>query len=99
MIDPRTLVPLDVDTIVESVERTNRLVICHEAVERCGWAGEVAMQVMEHAFDALDAPIVRVCAANAPVPYSEPLEAAVIPSEADIERGIRRALLGSGLRV
>lgn len=97
VIDPRTLVPLDVETIVDSVERTNRLVICHEAVERCGWAGEVAMQVIERAFDSLDGPIVRVCGANTPVPYSEPLEAAVIPSEADIEQGIRRALVGSGI--
>ena len=97
LIDPRTLVPLDVATIVDSVEKTNRLVICHEAAERFGWAGEVAMQVIEHAFDALDGPIVRVCGANTPVPYSEPLEAVVIPTEEDIHAGIRRALEGSGL--
>jgi pyruvate dehydrogenase E1 component beta subunit len=97
LVDPRTLVPLDVETIVESVERTNRLVVCHEAVERCGWAGEVAMQVIEHAFDSLDGPIVSVCGANTPVPYSEPLEEAVIPSEAAVEQGIRKALLGSGV--
>jgi pyruvate dehydrogenase E1 component beta subunit len=95
VIDPRTLVPLDVGTIVESLTRTNRLVICHEAVERFGWAGEIAMQVMEHAVDELDGPIRRVCAANAPVPYSEPLEQAVIPGEADVEAGIRAALVGS----
>jgi len=97
LIDPRTLVPLDVETIVGSVEKTNRLVICHEAAERFGWAGEVAMQVIEHAFDSLDGPIVRVCGANTPIPYSEPLEAAVVPDEADVEAGIRRALAGSGL--
>jgi pyruvate/2-oxoglutarate/acetoin dehydrogenase E1 component len=95
VIDLRTLVPLDIDTIVGSVARTNRLVVCHEAVERFGWAGEVAMQVMEHAFDELDAPIGRVCAANTPVPYSQPLEQAVIPGEAEIEAGIRVALVGS----
>ena len=97
LVDPRTLVPLDVATIVESVEKTNRLVVCHEAVERFGWAGEIAMQVIEHAFDSLDGPIVRVCGANTPVPYSEPLETAVIPTDGDIEAGIRRALEGSGL--
>lgn len=80
IIDPRTLVPLDVETIVSSVKRTNRLVICHEAVERGGWAGEVAMQVMEHAFDYLDGPIVRVCGANVPMPYSASLEAIAIPT-------------------
>jgi len=57
IIDLRTLVPLDIESVIGSVRRTNRLIICHEAVERGGWAGEVGMQVMEHAFDDLDAPI------------------------------------------
>ncbi len=95
VIDPRTLVPLDIESIVTSVEKTNRLVICHEAVTRAGWAAEVATQVMERAFDFLDAPVVRVCGANAPVPYAEPLESAVIPGEAQIEAGIRQALDGA----
>jgi acetoin:2,6-dichlorophenolindophenol oxidoreductase subunit beta len=95
VIDPRTLVPPDTQTILESVARTHRLLICHDAVERFGWAGEIAMQVIENGFDDLDGPIVRVCAANVPVPYSEPLERAVIPGPTDVERGIRRALLGS----
>lgn len=84
IIDPRTLVPLDVETIVESVKRTNRLVVCHEAVERGGWAGEVAMQVMAHAFDYLDAPIVRICGANVPMPYSASLEPIAIPTAAGL---------------
>lgn len=92
VIDPRTLVPLDVETIVDSVMRTNRLVICHEPVERGGWAGEVAMQVMEHAFDYLDAPIKRVCAANLPIPYSVSLEDVVIPGEKDILKAVREVL-------
>jgi pyruvate/2-oxoglutarate/acetoin dehydrogenase E1 component len=95
VIDPRTLVPLDTHTILDSVARTHRLLVCHEAVERFGWAGEIAMQVIENAFDELDGPIVRVCAASVPVPYSESLERAVIPGPAEIERGIRRALVGS----
>ncbi len=92
IIDPRTLVPLDIETIVESVRRTNRLVICHEAVERAGWAGEVAMQVMERAFDYLDAAIVRVCGKNVPVPYSATLEDVVIPKEEDLIVAIRKLL-------
>lgn len=97
VIDPRTLVPFDLETLLRSVRKTTRLVVCHEAVERGGWAGEVVAQVVEHAFDALDAPIVRVCAANLPVPYSEPLEAAVIPSREDVAAAVRRVLEGSDL--
>ena len=92
VIDPRTLVPLDIESIVESVRRTNRLVICHEAVERAGWAGEVAMQVIEHAFDFLDAPIVRVCGKNVPMPYSANLENMVIPNEEDLVSAIRQMI-------
>jgi acetoin:2,6-dichlorophenolindophenol oxidoreductase subunit beta len=97
VIDPRTLVPLDIATIVQSVEKTNRLVVCHEAVTRAGWAAEIITQVSELAFDFLDGPPVRVCALNAPVPYASTLESAVIPGEAEIESGIRRALAGVDL--
>ena len=93
VIDPRTLVPLDIETIVESVRKTHRLLICHEAVERGGWAGEVAMQIIENAFDELDAPIARVCGANVPMPYSAPLEDAVLPKAADVIDAID-AMLG-----
>jgi len=92
VIDPRTLVPLDIDTIVESVKRTSRLLICHEAVERAGWAGEVAMMVIERAFEWLDAPIVRICGKNLPIPYSPSLEDAVIPSEEELISALRRLL-------
>jgi acetoin:2,6-dichlorophenolindophenol oxidoreductase subunit beta len=95
VIDPRTLVPLDIESIVESVRRTNRLLICHEAVERAGWAGEVAMQVVEHAFDFLDAPIVRVCGKNVPMPYSASLENMVIPNEEDLVSAIRQMIAAS----
>jgi pyruvate/2-oxoglutarate/acetoin dehydrogenase E1 component len=94
VIDLRTLVPLDIAAVVESVRRTNRLLICHEAVERGGWAVEVAMQVQEHAFDWLDAPIARVCGANVPVPYSESLENEVIPGEQEILKVLRALLHG-----
>jgi len=95
VIDLRTLVPLDIDTVVQSVQRTNRLLVCHEAVERGGWAGEIAMQVQDRAFDYLDAPIARVCGANVPVPYSETLEKVVIPGEEDVLRAVRALLCGT----
>ncbi|HZU05137.1 MAG TPA: alpha-ketoacid dehydrogenase subunit beta [Chloroflexota bacterium] len=90
VIDPRTLVPLDIDTIVESVKRTGRLVIGHEAYARGGIAGEIAMQVLERAFDYLDAPIVRVAGANVPIPYNANLERAAIPQEEDIVAAVRQ---------
>ena len=95
VIDPRTLVPFDIETVVESVRKTNRLLICHEATERGGWAAEIAMQVGELAFDHLDAPVARVCGANVPIPYSTPLETAVVPGEAAIEKGLRVLLAGA----
>ncbi len=90
VIDPRTLVPLDIETIVNSVKKTGRVVIAHEACERGGVAGEIAMQIMEHAFDYLDAPIVRVAGRNVPIPYNQRLERAAVPQEEDIIAAIRR---------
>ena len=90
VIDPRTLVPLDVDTIVESVKRTGRLVIGHEAYERGGIAGEIAAQVTERAFDYLDAPVVRVAGKNVPIPYNVNLERAAVPQEHDVVAAVRR---------
>jgi 2-oxoisovalerate dehydrogenase E1 component len=84
VIDPRTLHPLDEATIVESVRKTNRLVVVHEAPKRGGFGAEVASVVLEHAFDHLDAPIVRLGAPHVPMPYNDKLERAVIPSQEDI---------------
>jgi pyruvate/2-oxoglutarate/acetoin dehydrogenase E1 component len=84
VIDPRTLVPLDLETILESVARTNRLVIAHEAVTHGGWGAELAAQVQERAFDDLDAPVARVGAPFTPVPFSPPLEDAYIPGAEEI---------------
>lgn len=95
VIDPRTLFPFDLDTVVESVKRTNRLLICHEAVERGGWAAEVAMLVVERAFDYLDAPIARVCGKNLPIPYSSSLEEVVIPSEQDLILAVQKLVEGN----
>jgi pyruvate dehydrogenase E1 component beta subunit len=84
VIDPRTLVPLDLATIVASVERTGRLVVAHEAVEHGGFGAEIAAQVQAAAFDFLDAPVIRVGAPFAPVPFSAPLEDAYLPGAAEI---------------
>ncbi len=84
VIDPRTLVPLDLDTIVASVRKTNRVVIAHEAVKRGGYGAEISAQITENAFDYLDAPIVRVGARAVPMPYNDELERSVIPTQQDI---------------
>ncbi|MFH0728721.1 MAG: pyruvate dehydrogenase complex E1 component subunit beta [Pseudomonadota bacterium] len=67
VIDPRTLEPLDLETIIESIKKTNRVVVVDEDTERCGVAAEIGQQIMETAFDYLDAPVKRVCAANMPI--------------------------------
>ena len=89
VIDPRTLVPLDLDAIVSSVERTNRLVVAHEAVEHGGYGAEIAARVQEAAFDHLDAPVERVGAPFAPVPLSAPLEDAYVPGADEIVAAVR----------
>ena len=98
VIDPRTLQPFDIDTVVESVRRTNRVVIVHEAVRFGGLGAEIAAQIQEIAFDYLDAPIGRVAAPFSPVPYSPVLEQLYIPDSQRIADGIRetvaRPLLG-----
>ena len=92
VIDPRTLVPLDLDTIVESVGRTHRLVIAHEAVEHGGFGAEIAAQVQAAAFDDLDAPIERVGAPFSPVPFSPPLEDAYVPGADEVHAAVQRLL-------
>jgi acetoin:2,6-dichlorophenolindophenol oxidoreductase subunit beta len=92
VIDPRTLVPLDLDAIVESVRRTNRLVVAHEAVEHGGFGAEIAAAVQAAAFDDLDAPIERVGAPFTPIPLSPPLEDAYLPGREDIYAAVRATL-------
>ena len=92
VIDPRTLVPLDLDAIVESVRRTNRLVIAHEAVEHGGVGAEIAAEVQAAAFDHLDAPIERVGAPFTPVPVSPPLEDAYLPGADEVRAAALRTL-------
>lgn len=92
VIDLRSLVPLDIDTLVESIKKTSRLVVVHEAVQQGGVGAEVAAQVQEHAFYYLDSPICRVAAPNAPVPCAPPLESAFVPSMERIVEAVRRTL-------
>jgi pyruvate/2-oxoglutarate/acetoin dehydrogenase E1 component len=95
VIDPRTLVPLDLAAIVASVERTGRLVIAHEAVEHGGFGAEVAARVGAAAFDSLDAPIARVGAPFAPIPLSPPLEDAYLPGADEIVAAVRAMLISN----
>ena len=89
VIDPRTLVPLDLDTIVSSVRRTRSCVIAHEAPLRGGIGAELAALVQEHAIDSLDAPVARVGAPDVPVPAAPALEDAYIPGRAAIAAAVR----------
>ncbi len=92
VIDPRTLQPFDVQTVTESVRRTNRAVVVHEAVRFGGLGAEIAAQIQEVAFDHLDAPVARVGAPFSPVPFSPALEAAYVPDAARIAAQIREVL-------
>ena len=92
VVDPRTLSPLDMGTIIESVKKTHRLVVTHEEVKFAGSGAEIAATVAEEAFDYLDAPILRVAAPFAPVPFSPPLEQAFIPSEGQLMEAVRKVM-------
>ena len=92
VIDPRTLLPLDEDALVESVKKTNRCVVAHEAIVRMGWGAEVAALVQERAFDYLDAPVERVGAKFAPLPFAPVMEEYVVPHKADVLAAIKRTV-------
>jgi pyruvate/2-oxoglutarate/acetoin dehydrogenase E1 component len=92
VIDLRTLKPLDMETVAASVRKTGRVVGVTEACKTGSFISELAMRIQEELFDWLDAPVVRVCAADVPVPMSEPLEDAAIPNVEAIIAGIRQAL-------
>ncbi|MBW2710431.1 MAG: alpha-ketoacid dehydrogenase subunit beta [Deltaproteobacteria bacterium] len=92
VVDPRTLYPLDEETIIESVKKTHRIVIIHEEVKFAGSGAEIAAIVAEKAFDYLDAPILRVAAPFCPVPFSQPLEQAYIPSEQQLIDAVKKVM-------
>jgi 2-oxoisovalerate dehydrogenase E1 component len=89
LIDPRTVSPLDVDTILQSVAKTGRLLIVDEPPAACGFASEIAAQVIEAGFDDLDAPIRRLTGIFTPTPYSPSIESAVVPTADAIAAAIR----------
>jgi acetoin:2,6-dichlorophenolindophenol oxidoreductase subunit beta len=91
IIDPKTLEPLDIDTILKSVRKTGRVVIVDEDISRCGVAGEISMQIIEKGFNYLKAPIKRVCAANIPIPAGH-LERFALPQSQDILKAIKEVV-------
>ena len=91
VVDPRSLVPLDRETILESVRKTEHVVIVQEAVRRGGVASDIASIIQAEAFDYLDAPIEILAGHNTPIPYNKQLEQACIPQEADIVAAVKRA--------
>lgn len=97
VVDPRTLEPFDIDTVVGSVEKTGRLVVMDEDTERCGVGAEIITQVIERAFDSLDAPPQRISAANLPIPGGF-IEQEVLPDPADLVRAVE-AIVGQSLAV
>ncbi len=92
VIDLRTLTPLDVDAIVNSIEKTGRVVVAYEGYRTNGFGAELVALINEKCFDALDAPMVRVAAADVPVPMAESLESVAIPGVDAVVAGIRQAL-------
>ena len=92
IIDPRTLNPLDVDIIIDSVKKTNRLVIVHEAPQTCGVGAEIAAIASNKAFGYLDAPVERVCPPDIPVPFSPVLEKSYMVGKEDIVQTVKKLL-------
>jgi pyruvate dehydrogenase E1 component beta subunit len=92
VVDPRTLQPLDEETLISSVKKTNRCVVAHEAVTRAGFGAEVAAVIQYGAFDWLDAPIERVGAKFAPLPFAPVMEEFVVPHSRDVLAAIRRTV-------
>jgi pyruvate dehydrogenase E1 component beta subunit len=89
VVDPRTIRPLDIDTIIRSVQKTNRVVIVEESHAFCGVGAEISAQIMERAFDSLDAPVKRISSADAPMPYAKNLEQLALPDVAKIVAAVR----------
>ena len=92
VVDPRTLVPLDIDTLVNSVKKTKRALIVHEAVERCGIGAEISAQLNEKAFDSLDAPVMRLAGLNVSLPQNWHLEKVCIPNVETIKNKVKSIL-------
>jgi pyruvate dehydrogenase E1 component beta subunit len=89
VVDPRTIRPLDIETIVSSVKKTNRVVIAEESHAFCGVAAEISAQIVERAFDYLDAPVKRLSGVDAPMPYARNLEKLALPDVEKIVAAVR----------
>jgi pyruvate dehydrogenase E1 component beta subunit len=89
VIDPRTIRPLDIDTIIESVKKTNRIVVAEESHPICSVNAEISAQIMERAFDYLDAPVKRVSGVDVPMPYAKNLEQLALPNDQTIIDAVR----------
>lgn len=96
VIDPRTLKPLDVDTIAQSVAKTGRLIVVSEGARAGGFASEVVARIVDVAFDSLRAPPIRITAKDTPIPYAAQLERAVLPSVHDLVESIHSVTLTRG---
>jgi pyruvate dehydrogenase E1 component beta subunit len=92
VVDPRTLVPLDKEIILESVKKTRKVVVCDDAPLLCSFASEISATITEEGFELLEAPIVRVAREHVPVPFSPPMENFVLPNEEKIMNQIRKVL-------
>jgi pyruvate/2-oxoglutarate/acetoin dehydrogenase E1 component len=88
VVDLRTLTPLDKDTLLESVRKTGRVIVVHEACKRGGVGGDIAAMISEEAYDYLDAPVMRICGRNTTIPYNLGLEKVCVPSVEDIVAGL-----------
>lgn len=94
VIDLRTIVPLDKETIVNSIKKTGRLAVAQEAVERCGFGSELAALAMDLAFDYLDAPVKRIAATNTPIAFAPALENFIIPDAEKIYKSVKEMFNG-----
>jgi 2-oxoisovalerate dehydrogenase E1 component beta subunit len=89
ILDLRTLIPWDRKAVLESAEKTSKVLVLHEDTRTGGFGGEIAATIAEEAFEHLDAPIMRIAAPDSPVPFSPPLEKAFIPQVEDVVKGLR----------
>jgi pyruvate/2-oxoglutarate/acetoin dehydrogenase E1 component len=92
VVDLRTLAPLDRDSVLSSVRKTSKVLVAHEATRSCGVGAEVASLIAEEAFQDLDAPIRRLTTPDVPIPFSPPLEQAVLPQLDDMKEACRELL-------
>ena len=92
VIDLRTIVPLDSETIINSVKKTNRVIVLYEDLEFVGFGSEIASQIADKAFEYLDAPIIRVAAKYTPIPFAAQMENFILPSDEDVEEAVDRLI-------